>query len=141
MPWLLHHLLKLDQEPESFDGGVARMTLYRHIDRILLKQNERTRFVRQFVELCKDDLSMRRLGLSAGIVGDSTLLSELVTRGDEDQISVGLYCLQVHGELDNAVATILEWFREQSLADVAHRLTEVHARSIFLYFHPATFNA
>lgn len=128
VPWLLHHLLILDQEPESFDGGVARMTLYKHIDRILLKESDRSRCIRQLIEQCKDDLTMRRLGLSAGFVGDSELLAELITRGDEDQISLALYCLQVHGELDDAVALVLERFREQSLADVAHRLTEVFAQ-------------
>jgi hypothetical protein len=128
VPWLLHHLLILDQEPESFDSGLARMTLYRHIDRILLKENDRSRCIRQFIEQCEDDLTMRRLGLSAEFVGDSELLAELVTRGDEDQISLALYSLQVHGEIDDAVALILERFREQSLADVAHRLTEVFAQ-------------
>ena len=73
------------------------------------------------VEGCEDDLMLRRLALSPVFVEDAELIAELITKGDESHISVALYALQVHGELDRAVAITLEYFREQALPDVSHR--------------------
>lgn len=128
VPWVLHHLLNIDEKPELIEGGGARKTLYRHLDRILMRERDRERCVRQFINGCEDDLTLRRLALSAVFVEDAELLAELITKGEESHISVALYAMQVHGELDRAVALILESFREQSLPDVSHRMTEVFAQ-------------
>ena len=78
----------------SSRGGGARDTLYRHLDRILMRHRDRNRCIRQFIEGCEDDLTLRRLALSTVFVEDAELIAELITRGEESHISVGLYALQ-----------------------------------------------
>ena len=64
VPWILHHLLMIDEQPELIEGGVARATLHRHLERILMRERDRNRCIRQFIEGCEDDLMLRRLALS-----------------------------------------------------------------------------
>ena len=60
-------------------------------------------------------------------VEDAELIAELITKGTKSYLGRA-YALQVHGELDRAVAITLEYFREQALPDVSHRMTEVFAQ-------------
>ena len=128
VPWLLYHLMSIDLQPERIAGGNARSTLYKHLDRLLLRDRDRGRCIRLLIDCCADDLALRRLAYSPAFVEDADLLAELITRGEENHISLALYTLQIHGDLDRCVAIVLEKFREQTLPDISHRVTEVFAQ-------------
>ncbi len=127
-PWLLQHLLGFHQHGAAEVRGRAWTTLRRHIKRILRIDRDRSRFVRGFIDTVSDLAALHYLCSSPTMVEDRDLIQQLLTRGEEKQISCALFALQVHGELDGLVGRALEHFRSRPLPEIAHRVTEIYAQ-------------